>query len=379
MKRMVAFLMVALMALACTGAALAESETYKFALYAPLTGDNAQYGQTYQKAIEIYIDELNAGGGIDGHPVELEVYDDKNDAREALNIANLIVSDPDVIGVIGSQTSSCCLAAAPVFQEEGIPMITPQGSHVDITLIGDKIFRMTPINTFECGSIASLMIKEGAQKVAIIYATDDYGLAVEAHWRSVMEEAGVEVVAAETFITGQTKDFSPLISKIKALEPDALYIEPSYSDAALILNQMAQLDCEFAVYGSSMLYKNEFLGSVSAEAAQGMKLVNYTLPTNPEETYVKLATEYEAQTGKMVDLYATNAYDCIKLMCDAVAAVGPDGDAMAAWMAGVVDWQGSSGVINFDESRNPSKSLFVFTVADGEFVYDEEATVLLNG
>ena len=108
----------------------------KIALYAPLTGNNAQYGLTYQATINALCEQVNSEGGINGREVVVEVFDDKNDPKEALNVANLIVSDPEIVAVIGSQSSSPTLAAAPVFEEAGIPMITPQASHADITANG---------------------------------------------------------------------------------------------------------------------------------------------------------------------------------------------------------------------------------------------------
>ena len=97
-----------------------EEGPIKIALYAPITGNNAQYGLTYQKTIEALAEQINSEGGINGRELIVDVYDDKADQKEALNIANLIVSDPEVVGVVGSQTSSPTLAAAPIFEEAGI-------------------------------------------------------------------------------------------------------------------------------------------------------------------------------------------------------------------------------------------------------------------
>ena len=345
-----------------------DATPYKFALYAPMTGDNAQYGLAYKTTLEIYINNLNANGGIDGHPVELEVFDDKNDPKEALNIANLIVSDPDIIAVVGSQTSSATLAAAPVFQEAGIPMMTPQGSHIDITLIGEYIFRMSCLSIHEGGFAAKCMVDDGYKNLAIIYANDDYGVSVSEYWAKVAEESGATVVASETFVSGQTKDFTPLLSKIKASGADAIFVEPGYSDAAMILTQMEQLDCDFQPYGTTMLYKDEFMDLVG-DIGEGMYVANNIYPENTEENFVFISEAYKEATGNIVDLYVLNSYDCIALFCDAVKAVGTDGAAIAEWVANVKDWQGASGVINFDEDRNPAKDFYRFKIEGGEFVY----------
>lgn len=344
-----------------------ELEPYTFALYAALTGDNAQYGQTYKSTVEIYVEKRNAEGGINGHPVVVEYYDDKNDPKESLNIANLIAGRDDILGVVGSQTSTATMTAVPVFQEVGIPMITPQAGQVDVTLTGNYIFRMCTIASFEGNLIARRMIEDGCQNLAVIYSNDDYGVNILETWSGVVEEMGGTVIAAETFVSGQTKDFTPLLSKIKAAGADAIYIEPGYSDAAMIVTQMAQLDCNFKIYGNTMLYKTEFLDAAGGNA-EGMLLGSYINPNNTEENFVFIKEAYETATGNLTDMYVLNSYDAIALLCDAVAAVGPDRPAMADWIANVKDWQGASGVINFDENRNPTKDMFWYVIENNEFV-----------
>lgn len=90
-----------------------------------------QYGTSYKNAVEMAVEDFNAAGGIDGQPVELEVYDDKGDQKEAINVANIVIGNPDVFAVIGSYGSSVSMAAAPVYQEARMPMISPNTSHPD--------------------------------------------------------------------------------------------------------------------------------------------------------------------------------------------------------------------------------------------------------
>ena len=135
----------------------------------------------------------------------------------------------------------------------------------------------------------------------------------------------------------------------------------------MIVTQMAQLDCNFKIYGNTMLYKTEFLDAAGGNA-EGMLLGSYINPNNTEENFVFIKEAYETATGNLTDMYVLNSYDAIALLCDAVAAVGPDRTAMADWIANVKDWQGASGVINFDENRNPTKDIFWYVIENNEFV-----------
>lgn len=342
----------------------------KIALYGPLTGNNAQYGLTYQATLNALCEKVNEEGGINGREVKIEVFDDKNDQKEALNVANLIVSDPEIVAVIGSQTSSPTLAAAPVFEEAGIPMITPQASHVDITATGEHIFSLSCVADFEGSVIAKKMVEDGYSKVAAIYANDDYGLAIIDAWESIITEADIEIVDVEEYIAGQTSDFTPLLSKIKEAGAEALYIVPSYADAAMICTQMEQLDMgNIQKYVCSMCYTDSFFDA-AGEAAEGTKICNFIYPETTDETFVALKELLKEKTSmENIDVYATNSHDAFMLLVDAIKEVGTDGDAIAQWLAEVKDWPGACGPVTFDETRRPQKELFWFQVENGAFKY----------
>lgn len=370
MKKLVLFfalLTIISLAVFANGSGEKASDTYKIALYAPLTGNNAQYGLTYKATCEIYRDKVNAAGGINGHQIELVVYDDKNDQKEALTIANKIVSDPSIVAVIGSQTSSPTMQAATVFAETGIPMISPQASHANLTPMGENIFSLSCLAAFEGGAVADMMIDGGHSKVAVIYGNDDYGLNIVERWTKDITDAGIKVVDSEMYIPGQTTDFTPLISKIKASGAEALYIEPSYADASMILTQMKQLDCQFQAYGCSMLYVDSFLDA-AGDAAEGLIICNFFDPNNTDPVFVELKNAFSEKTGKEVDVYATHSRDAFMLFCDAIAAVGTDPMAITDWLTNVKNWPGACGPITFDETRHPDRVLFRFKVVNGQFV-----------
>lgn len=369
MKKIGVFLLVLLVSFAvfANGTEEKAASSYKLALYAPLTGNNAQYGLAYKATCEIYRDKINAAGGINGKPVELVVFDDKNDQKEALTIANKIASDKSIIGVIGSQTSSPTMQAATVFAETGIPMISPQASHADLTPMGDNIFSLSCLAAFEGGVIADMMIDGGHKKVAVIYGNDDYGLNIVERWEKDIKAAGIQIVASEMYIPGQNTDFTPLLSKIKASGAEAIYIEPSYADAAMILTQMKQLDCNMQPYGCSMLYVDSFL-EAAGDAAEGLIICNFFDPNNTDKVFLELKEAYVAKTGKEVDVYATHSRDSFMLFCDAISAVGSDPKAITKWLTDLKNWPGACGPIEFDETRHPDRVLFRFQVQNGQFV-----------
>lgn len=367
-SRIVSLLIVA--ALCLLTAALAESaEPYRIAMCGPLTGPGAQYGQSYKNSLEILRDKINAEGGIDGHMLEIDFYDDKQDPKETLNVANLIIADGGYIAMIGSQTSSCSMAAAPVMQRAGIPMIAPHASHSDYAKTGDYCFSLQMPNSYEARVQHEWAIDYlGAKRVAIIYSNDDWGLQNVEAATAACENKGVELVAAETFIAGNTKDFSPIITKVKEANPDYIYLAVLYSDACLLIPQMKMLDLNCALVGTNTLYKTEFI-DVVGEDAEGIYIPNNfsTLHHTEEYEYLEKAIA-EKVDGGIVDSYVSHAWDALSILVKAIREVGTDGAAIKDYLANMGPYEGVAGTFVFDENGATMKNVYVMQIQNGQFV-----------
>lgn len=347
----------------------AEEGTYKFALMAPLTGDAAQYGQTYQTTLEILVDKINASGGINGEKVVLDVYDDKKDPKESVNIASKIISDPNILGLVGSQTSSCSMAAAPILQDEGIPMVSPQASHPDFTKIGDYIFRCQVTVEYENSKTAEFLAKTlGKKRIAIIYSNDDWGVSMLNSVKKALKQyPGNDVVAEETFIVGQTKDFTPLVSKIKMANPDVLFLSTLYSDGAQIIQQCKGLNLDVPIVGSNTFFKKEFI-DVGGKNVEGVMMTNTIALNNNNEEYLALQKAYQERTGSFVDTYVTQSYDSLNILIKAAQKVGKNRAAIRDELASLKDYVGVSGTFSFDKFRNPEKKVYVYEIRNGTIV-----------
>ena len=367
-SRIVSLLIVAALCLLTT--AMAESaEPYRIAMCGPLTGPGAQYGQAYKNSLEILRDKINAEGGIDGHMLEIDFYDDKQDPKETLNVANLIIADGGYIAMIGSQTSSCSMAAAPVMQRAGIPMIAPHASHSDYAKTGDYCFSLQMPNAYEARVQHEWAIDYlGAKRVAIIYSNDDWGLQNLESATAACENKGVELVAAETFIAGNTKDFSPIITKVKEANPDYIYLAVLYSDACLLIPQMKMLDLNCALVGTNCLYKTEFI-DVVGEDAEGIYIPNNfsTLHHTEEYEYLEKAIA-EKVDGGIVDSYVSHAWDALSILVKAIREVGTDGAAIKDYLANMGPYEGVAGTFVFDENGATMKNVYVMQIQNGQFV-----------
>ncbi len=350
----------------------ADSSPIRFAYLGPLTGDASQYGIEMRNAIELRVAQVNEAGGIDGHPVKLEVYDDKNDPKEAVNIANKIVEEGDIKVVFGPFSSTNAMAISPIFQREGILHYAITASHPDVTKAGDYIFRGVCTQDTETRLFADFAYHTlGKRKVAVLYVNNDFGASINTIFEEAFPALGGEIVAVENYMEGQTKDFTPMLTKLNAAQPDLLYIVAHYNDTATILNQAATLDITCDKMGVTSIVKSETI-ELAGENAEGFLALSGFVLDAPSERFQTFRQQYkDAYNGDEVDSFIMNAYDGIDIVLNAMEHVGTDIADVRDYMQGLTDYEGLAGKWSFDENRNPSKPLFPMKVENGQWVLVE--------
>ena len=358
-----------------------ELSKTKVAVSLPLTGNLMQYGVSYKNAIEMAVKNFNESGGINGVDVEVEFFDDKGDQKEAINLANKIIEDEDVFCVIGSFGSSVSMAAAPVYQDAQMPFISPNSSHVDFPGIGDMMIPISPTSDIERTACMTMIYEQfdGAD-LAIVHQNTDLGVSGAEISTEIYNELGGDVIIVETFTPNETKDFTPILSKIKSANAGVVYIDAEYNDTATILIQANQigLDAQFVGPGNSL--KSEFL-SIVGNNADGMILVG-TTPVYEESVmatvdYGETIENFTAQYNEMypdvtADGFAACAYDAAMMAFTAAKMVGTDDSATLVENLLEVHIDPVSGSsMEYTDGNKLIKGVFKYIVENGEFkVYE---------
>lgn len=301
----------------------------------------------------------------------------KGDPKEAVNVANLIVSDPTVIAGMGSFSSSCAMAAAPVFEEADLLLFSPNASHTDFPAMGENMFSAVMSQKYEGAEFADALIEMfGAQNVAILYQNTDHGVIATDVFTKQYEAGGGKVIMSETFIPGQTKDFSPVLSRIKEQDPDLFYVNASYNDCAQIFMQAKALNMDCQLVGPGMLLTEEFLDVVGnkIDGTIVMSSVPAFLPSVLESGELDAASKnfvdsYTAEYNEVPDGFAASAFDAVNIVLDAVAKVGTDTPALREELKTLRDYPGVSGYnMSFNEQKEMVKGIYLFEIQDGQFV-----------
>lgn len=340
----------------------------KIGLSAPLTGDWAEYGADFKRAVTLVIDRVNASGGIRGKKIVLEVADSRGDPKESVLIAEKFVADKAVIAQIGDFSSSCTMAAAPVYEQAKMVQISPTASHQDWTKKGEYMFRVVATQGYEGPYNARWAVNDlKKKKIATVYINNDWGVDANKYFTQEARALGAEIVAEEAFTPGE-KDFNAVISKLRRLQPELVYMPTFYADFTAIMNQADRAKYKPTVLANSSLFSPKTI-ELGGKAVEGTMIpVNY-FTTDPRPAPQAFTQAYRAAIGQDPTQFGALAYDAAGLLVAALQAVGTDSrEKVREGLLGLKGYEGATGPISYAQGRDPAKQLVRITIRDGKWV-----------
>jgi branched-chain amino acid transport system substrate-binding protein len=345
-----------------------EATTVKVGFAAPLTGDNALYGQGMKRAVELALAEANASeeAKAKGITFEIRAEDDAADPKQAVNVANALSADAGVVALVGHFNSGCSIPASPVYNEAGMAMVTVS-SNPQLTAQGYNVVnRIVAKDDAQGGFAGAMAIDMGFMEIAIIDDATPYGQGLAAEFKKAFTAAGGTVVS-EDRIQPKEVDFSALVTKLKKAAPAAVYYAGAHTEGALITKQMTEAGLKVPVIGGDMLYTPEYIKIAGADNAEGDIATSLGLPLEQQPKGAEFLEKYEAEYGQAPEAYDSYAYDAANVIIAAVLKSGVDRAAVAsAIRAGSID--GVTGVVAFDENGdNKQQVISSFKVDGGEW------------
>jgi len=368
-----------------TGDTAADAEIV-IALITNTTGEYAQYGLPVHNAAMMYIDQINANGGINGKQIKVLEYDDKADGNESVNAFNLAM-ESNITAVLGSVLTGATIALADATYEVNVPQITASATAAGVTVLDPEdpeseirgnVFRSCFIDPFQGEKMADYAVnKVGAKTAAVFFETgSDYSEGLKDAFLAKAEQLGLQIVAEEAFATGD-KDFKAQMTNIAAKNPDVVFAPIYYGEAGLAITAARQAGCQAQFLGG------DGFGSVkdyaSAEDLEGSVYCSGYAPGT--ESVAQFEADYEATYGEKVpNMFAPLAYDAAMLMCKALEAAEAAGltagteeymQCMIDTLAAMDSVEGITGTYTFDEFNNPIKSAAIIELTGGEEIFKE--------
>lgn len=333
------------------GATDATTTQVKIGFAAPLTGDNAIYGQGMKRAVEMAIAEVNESGdaAAAGYEFVLAAQDDQADPKQAVNVANLLVGDTDVVAVVGHFNSGCSIPASPVYDRAGMAMVSVS-SNPQLTAQGfSTVNRIVAKDDAQGGAAASLVYGTlGLKKVVVIDDSTPYGEGLAAEFVKQFEAAGGEILATDK-IQAKEVDFSALVTKFKAVKPEAIYYGGAHTEGALISKQAKAAGLNVPVVGGDMLFSADYITIAGAANAEGDICTSLGLPLEQQPRGVDFKAAYEERYGQGPEAYDSYAYDSAWIIINAVLEAGNDRVAVADAIRSL-SYDGVTGIVQFDEA-----------------------------
>jgi branched-chain amino acid transport system substrate-binding protein len=367
-RRLAFLFLAALLSFACGAEKDPDAQGVKIGFYGALTGPTATFALSGKNGTLLAVEQINAAGGVLGKPIVLLAEDDRGEASEAASVVSKLITRDHVVALIGEQASSRTLAAAPVAQSYGVPMISPTSTNVEVTKKGDYIFRACFIDSYQ-GHVLAVFARDNlkASTAAILVdVRSDYSVGLANAFRADFESRGGRVLQELKYSEGDS-DFSAQLTAIRPSRPDVIVVPGYYTDAGLIARQARSLGLSATLLGADG-WDSPKLVEIGGQAVEGTYFSNHYSVDDPSPAVRAFVEAYKARYRAEPDSIAASSYDATRLLADAITRAGStEGRRIRDALASTRDFAGVTGTITMDADRNPIKQAVVLKVEGGRF------------
>ncbi len=289
------------------------------------SGPASFLGDPEKKTLEIYVDEINATGGVNGQKLQLVIYDDGGNANNARTLATRLLEEDKVVAVVGPSTTGSTLAIMPAFEDAHIPLISLAGAVQVIQPVRKWVFKTPATDTMACEKIYADLKHRNLTRIALISGTDAFGKSMSTECHKVAEGAGITIVVEETY-GPRDSDMTPQLTKIRNTPGVQAVVNPGFGQGpAIVTRNYHQLGIKLPFYQSHGVCSKDFI-KLAGAAAEGIRLpcaallIADKLPAkDPQKpVVVNYAHTYQQKTGQPVSTFGGHAYDGLMILVDAM-------------------------------------------------------------
>ncbi len=370
MQRKTILAALAAAAITYSGAASAQ---IKLGVAGPLSGANAAFGAQLRNGVDQAVEDINAAGGILGKKLSLSIGDDAADPKQGRNVANKFVGD-GITWVVGHFNSSVTMPASETYNENAIIDITPASTNPQVTERGFQFMFRTCGRDDQQGGVAGKYLAENykSKKIAIVHDKTTYGKGLADETKKALNGAGVREVLYEGLNVGE-KDYSAIVSKIKASGADVVFFGGVHTEAGLLVRQMRDQGVQAPLMGGDGIASEEF-ASIAGPGADGTLM---TFPPDPRlrPEAAEVVKKFEAKkfNPETYTLYSYAAVQVLKQAAEQAKSI--DTQAMIDVMHSGKPFKTVIGDIAYDKKGDVTRADYVVyrwtKGADGKITYKQ--------
>ena len=350
---------------------LVHADSVKIGFNVPLTGFAAADGKSALNGAKLAVKQANQAGGINGKMIELVVYDDQASPKQAVPISNKLIEKDKVVAAISGSYSGATRAAAGVFQSAEIPYISAYAVHPEITKAGIYVFRTSFMGEVQGRAGAQVM---GAtlqrKRVVLITLKNDFGKSLAAGFKEAAGQFNLQIVNEYEYSI-KDRQFGPIVAKVKADAPEAIYATGYFFTAGPLVSQLRAAGITVPVIGQEGYDSEQFI-KIAGKASEGTIITtSLDRDSNSSETR-SFISEFEAMAGHKVDMVAASGHTARKVLVAAMKKAGTTSPSAIRNAIAQTNLVASTGSISFNDLGEVQKNVQVQVVRDGDFHYHSE-------
>lgn len=362
----------AIAALTFAFTAAAQPEPIRIGAFLSVTGPAAFLGDPEQKTLELYVEKVNAAGGVLGRRLQLHVYDSAGDAEKARAYVKRLIEQDKVDALVGGSTTGETMAAVPLAEAAGVPFISLAGAVVIVEPVKKWVFKTPHTDRMACEKIFTDMRGRGATRVALISGAGGFDRSMRAECLKVAASAGVQIVADESYGAGDS-DMTAQLAKIKATPGVQAVLNAGFGQGpAIVTRNYRQLAIGAPLYQSHGVASKQFV-KLAGDSAEGVRLpaaallVADTLPDADAQKKVvaNYKRDYEGRFKQEVSTFGGHAYDGLMIVLEAMRRAGTsDKGRVRDAIEATRGYVGTGGVVNMSAQDHMGLDLSAFRMLE---------------
>ncbi|WP_141430767.1 ABC transporter substrate-binding protein [Bacillus sp. 03113] len=353
-----------------------DQDVIKLGVNLELSGAVASYGQSLESGIDLAIDEINKDGGIDGKKVKPIKVDNKSETSESTNAAIKLTSQDKVTAIIGAATSGNTVAQVQIANDNKTVLLSPSATAPNVTVgkggkVNEFAFRTSFIDPFQGTVAANFAAKELNLKNAAVFSdsASDYAKGLASSFDKTFKAAGGKIVSKESYVAKDT-DFRSTLTRIKAKNPEFIYIPGYYEEVGLIVKQAREMGITVPLIGGDGWASPKLVELAGADALNNTFITNHYSAEDPDEKIQTFVANYTKKYNKAPDAFNALGYDSVYMLKAAIEKAGStDASKIKDALAELKDLSLVTGTVTIDKNHNPIKSASVLEYKDGNQVF----------
>jgi branched-chain amino acid transport system substrate-binding protein len=344
------------------------ADPIRIGTFLSVTGPASFLGDPELRTLQMYVEKINAGGGVLGRKVELIHYDDAGDAKKAQTDVKRLISSDNVDVIVGGSTTGTTMAVVPLVERAEIPLISLAGAAIIVEPVKKWVFKTPHTDRMACAKIFEDMEKRGLKKIGMISGTDGFGKSMQDECKSIVAGYGIQVLADETYGPKDT-DMTPQLTKIKNTAGIQAVLNPGFGQGpAIVTRNYRQLGIDLPLYQSHGVASKKFI-ELAGDAAEGVRLpaaglvvADKLADSDPQKAVcLSYMRDYEKAFGSAVSTFGGHAYDGLQMALAAIARAGSTDKAKVRdEIEKTSGYVGTGGIVNLSATDHMGLDLSAF-------------------